>query len=319
LPAEQRPIAEQLLQGGIPAVRRALQEQNAKARDEGRPEIKTDALLALAEDLLPPLKAAEWRDRAEAAVANVEDVSLRDLRSVVAGTDAARDDESRLLAKTLREALQRREEAQRQTWLGDIAACLDEGRLVRALRASARPPDPRTRFPAELASRLSGAAGAALAPDVLPDRWLTVLEAVIESPVRRTVKPAGLPPDPSGALVAAARQASGRIPALAALLGIDMPPPPGPLRIPGRPSPAPERRRPPPSPTPPPPAAPTPPAAPSPMPAAPTPMPAAPTPPAPPSPMPAPGPDEGPDGGEAVRTYGDEVRTDGDTVSPAEA
>ena len=51
---------------------------------------------------------------------------------------------------------------------------------------------------------------------------------MLESPVRRSVKPAGLP-DPAGeALLAAARQASGRIPALATILGLNMPPPPGP-------------------------------------------------------------------------------------------
>jgi hypothetical protein len=230
LAPEHVPVAEQLLHGGIPAVRRALQDQNAKLRAEGQPEITTDAILTLAEGLLPRLKGAEWRDRAEAAVADIDELALRDLRSVVAGADAARDDDTRLLAKTLRDALDRRESKERQAWLDEIGRCLDDGRLVRALRVSGRPPDPRTRFPADLATRLSGAAGAGLAADALPDRWITVLEAVIESPIHRSVKPAGLPTDPAGAVVGAARQASGRVPALAAMLGIDMPPPPGPLR-----------------------------------------------------------------------------------------
>jgi hypothetical protein len=230
LAPEQRAVAEQLLHGGMPAVRRAVQEQNAKARAEGQPEIKADAILALAEELLPRLKTAEWRDRAEAAVADIDEIGQRDLQSVVAGADVARDDETRMLAKQLREALDGRETKERENWLGEIGRCLDDGRLVRALRVSARPPDPRTRFPAELAGRLSDAASAALGPDVLPDRWLTVLEAVIASPVRRSVKPAGLPAQAGPAVLATARQASGRVPALAAMLGIDIPPPPGPLR-----------------------------------------------------------------------------------------
>ena len=87
-------------------MRRALQEQNARAREQGQPEIKADALLGLAEELLPRLKAAEWHDRAEAAAKDIDEINLRDLRSIVAGGDAgARDDESRILAKTLREAL----------------------------------------------------------------------------------------------------------------------------------------------------------------------------------------------------------------------
>ena len=260
LPPEQRPVAEQVLRGGIPAVRQAIEAQNARLREEGQSEVKAGPLVALAEQLLPQLKAAEWRDRAEAAVKVVDDVSLRDLRSVVAGADAARDDEGRLLAGTLRQALERRVNEQRERWVTDIAGALDEGRLVRALRLSAHPPDPSTRFPAELAVRLSEAAGAAMTPEATPDRWATLLDAVSESPVRRSVKPAGLPAEPGEALLHAARQASGRVPAVAALLGITMPPPPGPPRSArpatrGRPpGPAGARRRPPPPPRPPAPA-----------------------------------------------------------------
>jgi hypothetical protein len=252
LAPEERPVAEQLLQGGIPAVRRAVQERNTQAREQGNPEVQPDALLALAEELLPRLKAAEWRDRAEAAAKEGAELSLRDLRSVVAGADAgARDDESRLLAKTLREALDRRDAAERDAWVGDITTCLDEGRVTRALRVAGRPPDPRTRFPAELATRLGEEASKAMAPDTSVERWTALLAAVLESPVRRSVKPVGLPAEPGDGLLAAARQASGRIPALASLLGLDMPPPPGPPRPgmrPARPGmrPPPGARRPPP-------------------------------------------------------------------------
>ena len=148
----------------------------------------------------------------------------------MAGGDVARDDEARELSRTLRETLERRIGKERESWVADITTNLDEGRVVRALRLSARPPDPGSRFPAELALRLAEAAGAAMAPDISPDRWSTVLDAVAASPVRRTVKPAGLPPEPGEALLQAANQASGRVPALAAMLGIDMPPPPGPPR-----------------------------------------------------------------------------------------
>ena len=241
LPAEQRPVAEQVLRGGIPAVRQAVEAQNAELRRQGQPEVKAGALVALAEDLLSGLKAAEWRDRAEAAAKSPGDIALRDLRSVVAGADAAaRDDETRLLASTLREALERRLGEQRQRWLQEITSALDEGRLVRALRLASRPPDPGSRVPGELAVRMSEAAGAAMAADTTPERWLALLEAVVESPVRRSVKPAGLPEEESKELLGAARQACGRVPALAPLLGIDMPPPPGPPRR--RPQPPPPPR-----------------------------------------------------------------------------
>ena len=118
LPPEQQPIAEQVLRGGIPAVRTALHLEREKAVAEGRPVPNTDQLIAMAESLLPRLKAAEWRDRAEAAAKDVDEISLRDLRSVVAGADMARDDESRALAASLREALDRRVDALRSEWTG---------------------------------------------------------------------------------------------------------------------------------------------------------------------------------------------------------
>jgi hypothetical protein len=69
-----------------------------------------------------------------------------------------------------------------------------------------------------------------MAPDTSTERWTTLLGAVADSPIRRMVKPRGLPRDPADSVVDAARQASGRVPALASLLGIEMPPPPGPPR-----------------------------------------------------------------------------------------
>jgi hypothetical protein len=93
------------------------------------------------------------------------------------------------------------------------------------------------RVPADLALRLSGTASEAMAADTPPDRWVALLEAVAASPVRTTVKPAALPENPGEALLSAARQQAGRIPALTTLLGISMPPPPGPVRrIPPKPT-----------------------------------------------------------------------------------
>ena len=159
LPDEQRPVAEQVLRGGLPAVRQALETQNTAAREEGGVELPTAPIIAIAEQLLPALKLAEWRDRAEAAAADVDELALRDLRSVVAGSEAvARDDETRALAQTLREALTRRLGQQRDEWIAGIGSALEENRLVRALRIASRAPDPGTRLPADLAVKLAEAA-----------------------------------------------------------------------------------------------------------------------------------------------------------------
>ena len=222
-------------------MRQAVQTQNEKAKGSGDPEINAEPIVALAEELLPRLKAAEWRDRAEAAVGQADEVSLRDLRSVVAGADTvARDTDSRELAAKLRDALERRSTAERQAWVDEVTSALDDGRVVRALRISGRPPETGARFPAELAGRLSEAAGAAMGPDAAPDRWAAVLDAVAASPVRSSVKPAGLPADPSEDLLKAAREAATRVPALASLLGIEAKPAPArPPKPPRRPTPPP--------------------------------------------------------------------------------
>jgi hypothetical protein len=193
--------------------------------------------LAIAEDLLPKVKAAEWRDRADAAAKMADELPLRDLRAILDGASAARDEESRGLAANLRDTLERRQESLRTGWVEEIQTNLAETRVVRALRLSARPPDATTKLPADLAAQLTDAAGRAMSPDTPSERWAAMLEAVAASPIRRQVKPEGLPTDATEPLLQAARQQSGRVPALAAMLGISMPPPPGPVR-PRAPSPS---------------------------------------------------------------------------------
>ena len=63
LPPEQVPVAEQLLAGGLPAVRQAIVTQNTALKAEGKPEVPSKSLIALAEQMLPQVRAAEWRDR----------------------------------------------------------------------------------------------------------------------------------------------------------------------------------------------------------------------------------------------------------------
>ncbi len=239
LPPEQLPVAEQLLKGGIPAVRQALEEQNTRARAESRPEVTPGPLLSLAEQLLPKINLASWKDRAAAARAAGKDVPLRELRSIVASASTVTlDEEGTEMATALRTALDQRVTALRERWVERITSALDDGRIVEAVRASIRPPEPAARLSSELAVRLAGAAGEAMSADTPADQWLALLEVVVESPVRRTVKPAGLPTDADETVLAAARQASGYVPELARLMGIPIPPPPGPRRpVPARSSP----------------------------------------------------------------------------------
>lgn len=221
LPEEERPIAEQVLRGGIPAVRQAVDKQNEQARADGHPEVKAEPLVAIAERLLPRLRTAEWRDRADAALASLDDLDLRDLRSVVVAADtAARDDESREIASRLRDGLNHRVEAEHTAWLDELRTTLADGRVVRALRLSSRPPKAGAPLPADLAASLATAAGEALAADVTQERWATVLDAIAYSPVRQQVTPAAVPAEPGDALLAAVRKLASRVPEIAARFGV---------------------------------------------------------------------------------------------------
>jgi hypothetical protein len=194
LPEEQRPVAEQLTLGGLPAVRQAIEKQNAERKAEGQPEVKAQPLLDLAERLVAKVRVAEWRDRAEAAVRDLDVLDLRDLRSVVSAADAAaRDQEAKELASTLREGLARRVEEEHAAWLAELAATLDVGRVVRALRVSSRPPKAGAPLPPDLAGRLVAATNESLTAEATPDRWAAVLDALAFSPVRDRVIPASLP------------------------------------------------------------------------------------------------------------------------------
>jgi hypothetical protein len=252
LPEPHRPIADQLLRGGLPAVRQALQDQNAALKADGKPEIKASGIEALAQDLLPRVRIADWLDRADAAKAVLDELDLRDLRSVVtAGADPVveRDEQARALAEELRAGLERRQDEEHAAWLVDITAALDVGRVVRALRLSSRPPKAGVPFPADLASRLADATTASLTADAPADRWAAVVEALALSPVHAAVVPPAPPAEVNDALRSMISGVAGAVPEIAKLLGIE-PPPPGsrprrPPRLPRRPTKRPPAARPP--------------------------------------------------------------------------
>lgn len=234
-------MAEIVLRGGIPGVRQTIDRMNAAAREHGQPPVASEPLLALAEKLLPHLRMAEWHDRADAALAEVDELDLRDLRQVVVAADAnARDEATRELAGQLRSALAQRVDTEHALWLDEITGLLDDGRVVRALRLSSRPPKAGARFPAELAALLTEATAAALAADTLPDRYATVLDALAFAPVRTQVVPAGVPARANDDLLTAVRKLADRLPQVAAAFGIGAPAPaPAPPAPPAPPVPAP--------------------------------------------------------------------------------
>ena len=223
LPEEQRGVAEKALVGGIKAVRDAVQQQNDQLKKESKPLIPADGLIAMAQDLLPKLRVADWLDRAEAAKADLDQLDLRDLRSVVVASDdpmVVRDESTRALAAELKDALKRKQDEQQELWLADIRAAIGVGRVVRALKLSSEPPKAGQPFPAELGVELAALAAASLVPTDPQDRWVAVLEAVAFSPVRSAVAAQGTPETPSAELLATVKRLAPVIPQIAKQFGI---------------------------------------------------------------------------------------------------
>jgi hypothetical protein len=213
---EQRPVAEQVVLGGLPAVRQAIEKQNAERAAAGEPAIAAGPLLELAEKLVPKVRAAEWRDRAEAAQRDLDVIDLRDLRSVVSAADSSsKDEEVREMAKQLKAGLAARVDAEHASWLEELTATVEVGRIVRALRLSSRPPKAGAPLPADLATRLAELAGAALTAEAAPERWVAVLDALAFAPVRDKVIPASLPKELHPDVQATIARLATRIPKIA--------------------------------------------------------------------------------------------------------
>lgn len=222
LPEAHRAIAEKVLAGGLPAVRTAIEAQNKQNVADGKEKIPAEGLLTIAENILPRLRIAEWRDRATAAEKIVDDVDIRDLRQIVVSSSqlVAPDEDTRTLIARMQAALVTRQEVETKNWLDDISAATAVGRVVRALRMSSQPPKAGVRFPATLATQLATATGAGLTSDAPADRWSALLEAAAFSPVRTLVAPLSVPnpaPDP---VVATVTRLAPLMPQVAALFGI---------------------------------------------------------------------------------------------------
>ena len=227
LKPEERVLAEQALDGGIGAVRRAVNKQNEQLVKAGKPKINADALVNLVVELLPRLRVAEWQDSVDAVEKILDTVDLRDLRAVVAkSNDPTLLKDASLNAKreSLREALERRQAVEMQNWSEDLRAAVDVGRIVAALKISAQPPKAGSRPAEEVRARLIALTLEQLAPESTPERWVIVLEALAFAPIHNEVVPAGVPARVSPELTATVQRLAPAIPRIAALFGVTVDP-----------------------------------------------------------------------------------------------
>ena len=234
LSPEQLPVAEQLLRGGMPAVRTAVAEQNKNATAQGRPTIDAVTIDRIAEELLGKTNLALWKDRATGAIGAGRELRLRDLRAVVTSAKTVSlDDGARTQLKELQVALTARLEHLRTQWNEKLEAAVASKNVKEALILVARPPDMSTRVSADMAVKVVAITSEALTADANPTLWKELVELTVDTSIRRNVKPIGIPADDSCKAVAIHN--AGAIPELAKLLGMKVPPPPPLTRIVRRP------------------------------------------------------------------------------------
>ncbi len=233
LSPEQLPVAEQLLRGGMPAVRSAVAEQNKNATAQGRPTIDPATIERIAEDLLAKTNLALWKDKAAGAIGAGRELRLRDLRAVVtAAKTVSLDDEGRTQLKELQASLTARLEVLRTQWNEKLESAVTSKNVAEALRLVARPPDMSTRVSAEMAAKVVTITSEALTADLDAAKWQEIVNLTVDTSIRRNVKPVGIPND--DACKALAIKNAGAIPEFAKLLGMKVPPPPPPTRAPRR-------------------------------------------------------------------------------------
>ena len=198
LPEEQRPIAEQVLRGGVPAVREAIKEQNERLKAEGQPADQgrrrdVDGRGPPAQGprrrmARPRRRRAERHRRARPArPAICRDRFRRSVGVRATRPPASWPPSSATAWLCARRRSTRSGSATSTPRWASAASCGRCGcRRARRRPASASRPSSAAAWPT--------AAGAALTADAPPDRWGAVLEAVAYSPVRSAVTPAGVPP-----------------------------------------------------------------------------------------------------------------------------
>jgi hypothetical protein len=235
LSPEQLPVAEQLLRGGMPAVRSAVAEQNKNAAAQGRPTVDAATIERIAEELLSRTNLALWKDKAAGAIGAGRELRLRDLRAVVtAAKTVSLDDEAKVQQKELQSTLTTRLEILRTQWNERLESAVTTKNVAEALRLVARPPDMSTRVSADMATKVITMTSEALTAEQDPTTWREIVTLAVDTSIRRNVKPQGIPDDEASKALAVKN--AGAIPEFAKLLGMKVPPPPPPQRNVRRPT-----------------------------------------------------------------------------------
>ena len=225
LTPEQLPVAEQLLRGGLPAVRTAVAEQNKTAAAQGRPTVNAEAIDRIANDLLGKANLASWKDRAGGAQSAGKELRLRDLRAVVTSAKTViLDDEARAMLNDLKTQLTTKVEHLTTEWNSKIASALEAKDALLAVTLASRPPEFRLQVASTTAAAIATLVSETLTEALDATSWVALVQAAAASPMHRSIKPAGIPADDT--VRAEAIKVAGNIPEIAKMLGMKVPPPP---------------------------------------------------------------------------------------------
>ncbi|MDA8196948.1 MAG: hypothetical protein M0019_07070 [Actinomycetota bacterium] len=219
LSEHQKPIAEFIFEGGMPRVR----EEIAKQQDQSG-----DTLLKLAEEIYPRCEIAIWRDRADAAIAIADGITIRDIKAVVVSGErlVGANEDLKAILEQLKEISTKRRDTLENEWVTEIRELLADKKSIKAVWRSNYAPDNGSKLPDDLLTELAQRASDTLGANASNEIYSQMLNALNLSPIRKMVKPTALPANASEELLTQAREISGRIPALAELLGLKVPPPP---------------------------------------------------------------------------------------------
>lgn len=226
LEIQERPIADYLFDGGLPAVREAIANQQKEAKEKNLPPIIETPLLAIAERLMPQIRDALWRDRAD-AILKLDRVTLKDLRSLIVSAHP-RDEEERKIVADLKDRLSKKISDVATSWQGQVKSSTEAGKLKEALELSTKSPDHSVSLNSEIAELLASKVSAALNKDLNPTEWIELVEAASQAPIRKLIKPASVPEDATGEVEKTSKKLAGLIPQLAPIIGLKIPPPPRP-------------------------------------------------------------------------------------------
>lgn len=218
-------IARKLLRGGISALKRAIEEQNKKARESNQPELMEEPILKIADELLPRVRKALWLDKCDNLLQREDKAGLKDLRALITSAQIE-DEKDRELLVRLRSLLADVQKKTQSKFSEELAKEIEQGNLREALELLSSPPDASLVIEKKYTDKLIALCNTKIEELRNKDEFLDLLRLILKSPIRRQIELTKLPQGFTREDLRFLASVSSQIPSLVGLLGIKLPPPP---------------------------------------------------------------------------------------------